>query len=120
MNQSKRTHRTVRAVASAMVAAALLFAPAAQADGLADAKAAGLVGERADGMLGIVASDAPGDVVKLVETVNARRRALYAKIADKNGTSPAAVAARAGEKAIAKTASGNYIQDPDGRWVKKP
>jgi uncharacterized protein YdbL (DUF1318 family) len=103
-----------------MAVAALSVAPAAYADGLANAKAAGQLGERTDGMLGVVTPGAPKDVVKLVEEVNAKRRALYASIAKKNGTSAAAVAARAGEKAIAKTASGNYIQNANGDWVEKP
>ena len=120
MASPARERRNLRAVALAVAAAlALLIAPAAHADTLDDAKAAGYVGERIDGMLGLVKSDAPADIKALVESVNAKRKQSYASIAKKNGTTVEAVAALAGKKAIAKTAPGNFIQDASGRWVKK-
>ena len=120
MTRSARERRDLRAVALAFAAAlALLIAPAAAADALDNAKAAGYVGERTDGMLGLVKKDAPADVKALIASVNAKRRESYASIAKKNGTTVAAVASLAGEKAIARTKPGNFIQDASGRWVKK-
>ena len=120
MTRPARERRDLRAVALAVAAAlALLIAPAALADSLNDAKAAGYVGERTDGMLGLVKSDAPAPVKELVKSVNAKRRQSYASIAKKNGTTAAAVASLAGEKAIARTRPGNFVQDASGRWVKK-
>jgi uncharacterized protein YdbL (DUF1318 family) len=120
MTSSAGERRYLRAVALAVAAAlALLIAPAALADSLDEAKAAGYVGERTDGMLGLVRGDAPAHIKELVQSVNARRGQSYASIAKKNGTSVAAVAALAGKKAIAMTAPGNFIQDASGNWVKK-
>ena len=120
MTRSARERRDLRAVALAFAAAlALLIAPAAHAISLDDAKAAGYVGERTDGLLGLVRSDAPADIKQLVQSVNAKRKQSYANIAKKNGTTVAAVASLAGEKAIARTKPGNFIQDASGRWVKK-
>jgi len=120
MTRSARERRNLRAVALAVAAAlALLIAPAAHADSLDDAKAAGYVGERTDGMLGLVKRDAPAPVKELVASVNARRKQSYESIAKKNGTTVAAVASLAGKKAIAKTKPGNFIQDASGSWVKK-
>ena len=120
MTRSARERRDLRAVALAFAAAlALLIAPAAHAISLDDAKAAGYVGERTDGMLGLVKSDAPATVKELVGSVNARRKQSYASIAKKNGTTFEAVASLAGKKAIAKTKPGNFIQDASGKWVKK-
>jgi len=120
MTRPAAERRNLRAAALAVAAAlALLIAPAAHADALDDAKAAGYVGERIDGMLGLVKPDAPAEVKELVESVNARRRASYASIAKKNGTTLEAVAALAGEKAIAMTKPGNFVQDADRRWVRK-
>ena len=42
-----------------------------------------------------------------------------ATIATKNGTNLDAVTALAGQKAIAKTAPGNYVQNASGGWEKK-
>jgi uncharacterized protein YdbL (DUF1318 family) len=120
MTRPAAERRNLRAVALAVVAAlALVIAPAAQADPLDDAKAAGYVGEQIDGMLGLVKPDAPAAVKQLVESVNAKRKASYANIAKKNGTTLQAVAKLAGEKAIGMTKPGNFVQDASGRWVKK-
>jgi len=113
--------RRLRSYGLVAVAFAILmsFAPAAAADPLGDAKSAGYVGEKRNGMLGLVESNAPADVKALVESVNAKRKQAYANIAKKNATSLASVAALAGEKAIAKTNPGNYVQTSSGDWKKK-
>ena len=91
----------------------------AQAGALEDAKAAGLVGERIDGYLGVVGSSAPADVVQLVEQVNAERRAKYAEIAQKQGAPVAAVAQIAGKKLIERAGPGEYVMGADGTWQRK-
>jgi len=101
-----------------VLALAFAIAPAAIADPLDDAKASGYVGEKRNGMLGLVDSNAPASVQSLVNSVNAKRKEAYEAIAKKNGTSLAAVAALAGEKAIEKTAKGHYVEGPNG-WQKK-
>jgi uncharacterized protein YdbL (DUF1318 family) len=81
-------------------------------------KAQGLVGERQDGMLGIVSSATP-DVTSLVDTVNAERLAKYEAIAAKNGTELDQVKSLAGQKLIQGAAAGEYIQNASGGWQKK-
>jgi hypothetical protein len=103
----------------AAAALALLSAPAAYADALGDAKANGYIGERTDGTLGLVKSDAPAEVKQLVRSINAKRKQRYAEIAKTNETTIDAVATLAGQKAIAKTSPGNYVQNASGAWVKK-
>jgi uncharacterized protein YdbL (DUF1318 family) len=120
MNESIRTQSCKHAAALVVMAViALTAVPAAAADDLAAAKAAGQVGERADGTLGVVDANAPASVMELVERVNQQRQAIYAEIAAKNGTSVAAVAAQAGQTAIERTAPGHYVQDASGAWVTK-
>jgi len=120
MSHLAPTRSSVRAAALALAALlALLLAAGAHADPLDDAKRAGYVGERTDGFLGLVRQDAPADVVKLVDSINAKRRAGYAEIAKKNGTTVVAVAALAARKAFEKTLPGNYIQNAAGEWVVK-
>jgi uncharacterized protein YdbL (DUF1318 family) len=118
MASPARQRSTFRAIALA-AAFALLLAPAAFADALDDAKASGMIGERTDGSLGLVKSDAPDEIKQLVRSINAKRTQRYAEIAKKNGTTPEAVATLAGKKAIEKTRPGNYVQNASGAWVKK-
>lgn len=95
----------------------LLSVPAFAVD-LDQAKREGLVGERADGDLGLVVDEVPADVVSLVVEVNERRRAEYQRIADANGLDLAQVQALAGKKAIERTRAGDWIMTSDG-WRQK-
>ena len=90
----------------------------AQAGALEDAKAAGLVGERIDGYLGVVGSSAPAAVAQLVEQINAERRAKYADIAEKQGAPVDAVALIAGKKLIERAGAGEYVMGADGNWQR--
>ena len=103
---------------SVLLALFLLLGAQAHAIDLETAKADGLIGERADGYLGIVVDEAPADVVELVDSVNAKRRQRYQQIAERNQIELADVEARAGQKAIEKTASGGWIFQAG--WQQKP
>jgi uncharacterized protein YdbL (DUF1318 family) len=96
---------------------ALISVPAFAAD-LDRAKSDGLVGERADGYLGVVDAGAGADVVALVADVNAKRKAEYQRIAQKNDLTLEQVQALAGKKAIARTTAGHWIL-VNGGWQKK-
>ena len=97
----------------------LALAGPAAADALGDAKRAGLVGEQANGYLGVV--DAPGsaETRALVDDINARRRARYRSIAAENGIELEAVELLAGQKAIEKTPAGQFIRLATGPWRPK-
>lgn len=101
-----------------MLAAAALIAVTALGADLDQAKRDGLVGERADGYLGLVVTSAPDDVVKLIADVNARRKTRYLSIAERNGITLEQVQALAGKKAIEKTRRGDRVF-LDGRWRRK-
>ncbi len=94
------------------------FSLPAYADALDSAKAQGQVGERPDGLLGIVVSPTP-ELTALIKDVNNRRTALFRNIASEKGQSLAAVQAVSGQEFIARTPSGQYIMDANGKWVKK-
>lgn len=115
-----RTRRSFLAVALAAAAVAVfLGVPPAQAQSLADAKRDGLVGERPDGYLGLVTTDAPGSIQALVNRVNAERRQSYAEIAERTGTSARQVGTLAGEKLIAAAAPGSFFMTTQGQWVRR-
>lgn len=96
----------------------LSLAGAVHADGLQDAKRDGLVGERADGYLGLVRDSVPKNVADLVNDINAKRRAEYQRIAASNGLTMEQVQALAGRKAIDRTEPGGWVM-PNGGWQQK-
>ena len=89
-------------------------APPAIAGPVDDAKAAGLVGERPDGYLGVVKPGAEA----LVSRANARRRGEYQAIAKKRGTGLSAVESIAGQKRMAASPPGSFVFS-GGKWVRK-
>ncbi len=123
MTTRRRFLRSVigRAAAGGVaVAAALTLLPAVTlALTLDEAKAAGWVGERPDGYVGLVRSDAPPGTRDLVNRINAERRANYAAIAARTGTTAEKVGLVAGQKLINATPRGQYVMTQSGQWVAK-
>ncbi len=106
-------------ISSIVILGFLMSIPAfAQSMTLQQAQAQGLVGERTDGYVGIV-MEAPG-IPRLVDDINLKRRQLYRDIARKNGIPLDAVETLAAEKAIQRAGSGEFIQDANGNWIRKP
>ena len=106
-------------MAALWLAIGLALAPvAAQAGQLDDAKAAGWVGERPDGYLGVVPG-APASAQALAGDINARRKAKYQDIAGSQGTSLQAVEMVAGEKLVKRAKPGEYVMTQSGQWVRK-
>src|ERR1700744_4316138 len=105
-------------------AASLMLASPAFADLASDkatvdaAKAAGTVGEQADGYLGIVGG-AAASISAAVDDINAGRRTVYSQTAAKSGVTPDAAGQATGAQLIAKTPSGQFIKPLGGSWTKK-
>ena len=97
----------------------LTMSTAAAASPLTKPKADGLIGEQANGYIGLVKQNVPADIKKLVNEANANRKKGYQSIAKKQGTSMAEVEKVGGQTAIEKTLRGNYIRDTSGVWRKK-
>lgn len=95
----------------------LMAMPVFAAD-LAQAKAAGQVGEQLNGLLGVVDSSAPADIRALVDSINAQRLAEYKRIAAKNGVPAEEVARLTAQKVIGQAAAGHYVQTASG-WQKR-
>ena len=113
------TRRWVITLATAVLLAGIAVPFTAWAQSLGEAKAAGTVGERIDGFVGLVSQGAPASTRALVERVNSKRRKHYAEIAAKTGASPREVAAVAGQKLVKKASAGEYIMGRDGHWVQR-
>ncbi len=108
----------LRTVAIVVLSLGLLAGPALAAS-LDEAKAAGQVGEKIDGFLGVVDANPSADLRAMVDRINAERLAKYAEIAKKQGTPTDAVAKIAGQKLIERTPKGQYVLGADGQWRKK-
>lgn len=98
----------------------LVAIPAAlgQAD-LVAAKSQGLVGERPDGLVGLVDPAAPPAVLQMIERINAERLDEYRQVASETSAPLAAVQARAGRQIVQALPSGQHFMDAAGRWRKK-
>lgn len=86
---------------------------------LTQPKADGLIGEQANGYIGLVTNDVPTDIRRLVDDVNAKRKAGYQRIAAQQGVKLEDVERIGGNEAIEKTLPGNYVRDASGAWHKK-
>ncbi|MBW8816447.1 MAG: YdbL family protein [Caulobacterales bacterium] len=110
---------------AAAVLAALAVAPAAavamDAKSAVDAaKAAGVVGEQADGYLGFVKASADPALKAAVAEINAGRADLYRQAAAKNGVTPEAAGASAFNTIVqAKLKPGEYYKPAGGGWTRK-
>ncbi|OCG00484.1 YdbL family protein [Gilliamella sp. wkB112] len=83
---------------------------------LSQAKAKGLVGEQADGYLGIVNSE--GNAGEIAQLINQARKQQYQKVSAETNVPLNEVEKRAGSKAQEKTPAGQYIKQ-QGQWQKK-
>jgi uncharacterized protein len=82
-------------------------------------RAQGLVGDQADGYLGVVSGGIPA-LQAQVAAINAERARQYADIAKQQGTTATAVGAITGQQLYLQTPSGQYFRDANGSWVRKP
>ncbi|UOR14617.1 YdbL family protein [Qipengyuania aquimaris] len=110
---------TKAALTGAVFALALggIAAPAyAQRDpAYAAARAAGQVGEKMDGYLGIVGAET-AELRRLVNDINIKRRAVYSERAQATNATIEEYALTAGCQAILATTPGEKYQAPDGSW----
>lgn len=103
-------------LAFAGLAAGLATPALAQRDpAYAAARAAGQVGEKIDGYLGVV-SGGNAALQAVVNDVNIKRRAVYSQKARAAGATLDEYALTAGCQAILATRPGEKYQAPDGSW----
>jgi uncharacterized protein YdbL (DUF1318 family) len=83
------------------------------------AKAAGTVGEQADGYLGFVSGSADAAITAAVNEINAGRAGVYAQTAAKSGTTRDAAGQATGTLLINRVPGGQYFKSLSGGWAKK-
>jgi len=97
---------------------ALAIPVAAQTPAIDAARAAGTLGERFDGYIGI-AAPVSGTVRSQVSTINIRRRSLYSNLAARKGASPQDVGITAGCQLLARVRVGEAYMLADGVWRRR-
>lgn len=102
----------------AMVAGGTAYAFGMQ-DAAAELRASGVVGEQADGYMGLVGS-APAAVRARVDQINIERRARYTELASQRGATIEEVAAATACQIFAsRVGPGQYYRLPDGVWRRR-
>jgi uncharacterized protein YdbL (DUF1318 family) len=101
-----------------LLALAAAVPAAAQTPAVDAARAAGIVGERYDGYIG-VAGTASSAVRSQVATINIQRRALYSNLASHKGVSPQDVGVTAGCQLLARVGVGESYMWADGAWRRR-
>ena len=115
------TFVSVRRIVVSVFAALFICTAPACAESLIDAaKAGGVIGERVDGYLGFVNTSAQdGELKRRVAEINAQRREVYTRLAERTGQSISTIAVLTAEKQISKAKPGEYVMNSSGDWVKK-
>ena len=109
--------RLVRNTALVFAATLALATPlhAERDPAYAAARASGEIGEQVNGYLGIVGASSVR-LQRIVDDINIKRKAVYARKARENNATIEQYAMTAGCQAIARTVSGEKYQAPDGSW----
>jgi len=109
-------------IATFMAGAALLavagIAVAQESPVLAQARAAGIVGEQLDGYLGF-AKTPSSDVKAAVDAINIKRRAIYTDIAGKQNATVQEVATARGCEQLASRVKQGEAYGINGAWAVK-
>ena len=119
MNALTRKAAIVAAALALMSAGAVHAQTAAAKVAVDAAKAAGQVGEQADGFLGLLSTDAPPAVRAAVTEINEGRAAVFRDAAAKAGTTADAAGVSAARTIFERIPAGHYYQNADGRWLRK-
>jgi uncharacterized protein len=113
----------VAAVAALGVAAGAAFAQTSQQKALIDqAKAAGTVGEQADGFVGFRVPSSDSALTAAVQVTNQGRREAYARSAQAagEGADVAAAGARMFQtQLLPRIGTGQWYRNAQGQWVQR-
>jgi len=118
MENSMRKYLMGLIAAGTMIGA--FVTPASAASALVEnAKDNCIVGEQADGYLGVVSgANASDQLRREVRDVNQQRKSVYADLARRNGVTIEVTAALTAEKLMNSATSGQCIRKQSGNWVK--
>ena len=118
-------HAMKKTVFAAVFAAGLMLSAlgsaAVAASALVEnAKDQCIVGEQADGYLGVVdGASASAELQREIRDINQQRKTVYSNLAKRNGVTIEVAAAVTAEKLMNQATSGQCIRLSSGDWVKR-
>lgn len=83
------------------------------------ARAAGIIGEQADGYAAFVKPNNDVELKRILSEINALRRSTYTGIAEANGQSVDDAAQVAAKSIIERLPAGTFVKDATGQWKQK-
>jgi uncharacterized protein YdbL (DUF1318 family) len=104
---------------AALLFTAVLWVPPAVAETLDELRAAGVVGERYDGLLVVREGNAPQSVAAMVKEVNAKRSKIYEQRAKQQGVPADQVGRIYAKEIFQKAPKGTWFQGEGGSWTQK-
>jgi len=111
----------IKAAAALFIGASSIALAYAASPAIEAAKSQCVIGEQADGYLGVVRGAKPGDdLLREMRATNIQRKAIYADLAAKNGVTIEAAAKLTAEQLLNRAPPGQCIKTGSGEWVKKP
>lgn len=114
----KTRSKIIAMLGGAALLAAAGAAGAQESPAVAQARAAGAVGEQLDGYLGFAKSPSP-DVKSAVDAINIKRRAIYTDIAAKQNATIQEVATARGCEQLATRVKAGEAYSINGSWAVK-
>jgi uncharacterized protein YdbL (DUF1318 family) len=114
----KSRSKILLALGGSTVLALAGIAMAQEAPAVAQARAAGIVGEQLDGYLGFAKTPSP-DIKSAVDAVNIKRRAIYTDIAAKQNATIQEVATARGCEQLATRVKTGEAYGINGAWAVK-
>ncbi|WP_051222018.1 YdbL family protein [Neptunomonas japonica] len=111
--------QTTTKLLSTLLLLVSVIATPAWAITLGEAKTQGLVGETPSGYLASVHATPNSNTLRLMNDINAKRKAAYTKSAKKAGVTLKVMEVRIGQRLYDRASQGSYVQKPNGQWLKK-
>ena len=112
--------KILMSLVAAGAALAATMSPVSAASALVEnAKSRCIVGEQADGYLGVVTgANASDELRREIRAINQQRKTAYANLAKRNGVTIEVTAALTAEKLLNGATAGQCIRNQAGQWVK--
>jgi uncharacterized protein YdbL (DUF1318 family) len=122
MNYNKMTQLSLLLLLCMLISASTAFAGVKERmkerlPAIADLKSKGIIGENNSGYLGYVTSNRVNEA--LIAAENKDRKSIYAYFAKQQNTTLEKVELIQAKRKAERAKPGEFIQTPDGKWVKK-
>lgn len=115
MEHSLKRYLTAIALSIGLAVSASAASPLVE-----NAKSNCIIGEQADGYLGVVSgANASEELRREIRDINQQRKAAYADLARRNGVTIEVTAALTAERLMNQAGPGQCVRNQSGEWIKR-